>query len=194
CALELERELPRPFACAQRVGGADAERREPRELLRLGLVARGMEQLQDAERRPSQRKRGRDGAILRQPCSMSTDRPGLGERALADLACSSEIGAGVDAPRGGGDEPAFAALPEDGRRRAGDAGGEADDLRRGVLLLQCDRERLAGELESRTRERGDVAAQREGAEDERGLGGTELRGEPLFGGERLAATQQLERD
>ena len=39
-ALELERELPRPLAGAQRVRGADAERREPRELLRLGLLAR----------------------------------------------------------------------------------------------------------------------------------------------------------
>ena len=82
-ALELEREQPRPLAGAQRVRSADAERREPRELLRLGLLARGMEQLQDAERRPSQRKRGRDGAVLRQPRGMSTDRTGLGERALA---------------------------------------------------------------------------------------------------------------
>ena len=193
-ALELERELPRPLAGAQRVRGADAERREPRELLRLGLLARGMEQLQDAERRPSQRKRGRDGAILRQPGGMSTDRTGLGERALGDVARSSEIGAGVDAPRGGGDEPVLAALPEDGGRRPGDAGGEADDLGGGVLLLQRDRERLAGELERRPRERGDVAVRREGAEDESGLGGTELGGEPLLGAERLAGTEQLERD
>src|SRR6476619_2896445 len=100
---------------------------------------------------------------------MSTDRTGLGERALGDVAHSFEIGAGIDAPRGGGDEPALAALPEDGRRCPGDAGGEADDLGCGVLLLQCDRERLARELESRPRERGDVAAQRKGAEDERGL-------------------------
>ena len=42
-ALELEREQPRPLAGAQRVSGADAERREPRQLLRLRLLARGME-------------------------------------------------------------------------------------------------------------------------------------------------------
>ena len=193
-ALELERKQPRPLAGAQGVRSADAERREPRELLRLGLVARGMEQLQDAERRPSQRKRGRDGAILRQPRGMSTDRTGLGERALRDVARSSEIGAGVGPPRGGRDQPVLAALPEDGGRCAGDAGGEADDLGGGVILLQRDRERFAGELERRPRERGDVAVRREGAEDESRLGGTELGGEPLLGAERLAGTQQLERD
>ncbi len=39
-ALELEREPARPLAGAQRVCGADAERREPGELLRLRLLAR----------------------------------------------------------------------------------------------------------------------------------------------------------
>ena len=170
-ALELERELARPLAGAQRVGGADAERREPSELLRLRLLARGMEQLQNAQRRASQGQRGRDRAVSREPGGVSADRPGLGERPLGDLPRRREIGRGADAPRRSGDEPLLAALPEDRGRRPGDAGGESDDLGRGVLLLQRNRERLAGELERRARERGDVAADCEGAEEQSGLRG-----------------------
>ncbi len=128
CSLELERELPRSLAGAQRVRGADAEGREPRELLRLRLLARRVEQLQDAERRASERQRGRDSALPRQPGGVSADRPGLGERSLGDLAGRPEIGSGVDAPRRDRDESVLAALPEDGGRRPGDAGGEPHDL------------------------------------------------------------------
>ena len=193
-ALELERELPRPLAGAQRVCGADAERREPRELLGLRLLARRMEQLEDAERRASQRQRRRDGAVPREPGGVRADRAGLGERPLGDFARRREIGGGLDAPRRGGDEPVLAALPEDRGRRPGDARGEPDDLDRGVFLVQRDRERLAGQLERRARERGGVAADREGAEDESGLRRAQLGGEPLLRAERLAGTEQLERD
>ena len=194
-ALELERELARPFAGAQRVRGADAERREPRELLRLGLLARAMEQLQDARRRPSQRQRGRDGAVPRQPGGVGADRPGSASVRSATSRAGARSAAAVDAPRGGGGQsPVFAALPEDGGRRPGDAGREPDDLGRGVLLLQRDRERLAGQLERRTRERGGVAAGREGTKDESGLRGAQLGGESLLRAERLAGAEQLERD
>ncbi len=151
-ALELERELARPFAGAQRVCGADAEGREPRELLGLRLLARRMEQLQNAERRASQRQCGRDGAVEWEPGGVGADRAGLGERPLGDFARRAELGGGVDAPRRGGDEPFLAALPEDGGRRPGDARGETDDFGRGVFLLHRDRECLTGQLERRARE------------------------------------------
>ena len=193
-ALELERELARPLAGAQRVCGAHAERREPRELFRLRLLSRRMEQLQNAQRRASQRQRGRDRAILWQPGGLCADRPRFGERPLGDLAGRPEIGGCVDAPRRCGDEPFFAALPEDGGRRPGDAGGEANHLGRGVFLLHRDRERLTRQLERGTRERGDVAVDCESAEEESGLRGAQLGAEPLLRAERLAGTEQFERD
>ena len=192
--LELERKLARPLAGAQRVRGADAEGREPRELFRLRLLARRMEQLQNAQRRASQGQRGRDGAILWEPGGVSADRAGLGERAPGNLTRRPEIDGGVDAPRGAGDEPCLATLPDDGGRRPGDARGQADDLGRSVFFLQRDRECLTGQLERRTRERGDVATDCEGAEEESGLRGAQLGGESLLRAERLAGTEELERD
>ena len=193
-ALELERELARTLARAQRVCGAHAERREPRELLRLRLLSCRMEQLQNAQRRASQRQRGRDGAIMWEPGGVCAGRPGLGERPLGELARGTEIGVGVDAPRRGGDEPFLAALPENGGRRPGDAGGETNDLGRGVFLLHRDRECLTGQLERRTRERREVGADSEGAEEKGGLRSAELGAEPLLRAERIAGTEQLERD
>ena len=128
--------------------GADAERGELGELLSLRLLAGEVEQLQDAERRASQRQRGRDGARLWQPGGMGADRPGFGKRPLRQPTRLSEIGDGVDAPGGSGNEPAaLAALPEDRRRRSGDAGSEANDLRGRILLLHRDRECLACQFE-----------------------------------------------
>ena len=158
------------------------------------ILARRMEQLQNAQRRASQRQRGRDRAILWQPGGLCADRPRFGERPLGDLAGRPEIGGCVDAPRRCGDEPFLAALPEDGGRRPGDAGGEANHLGRSVFLLHRDRERLTRQLERGTRERGDVAVDCESAEEESGLRGAQLGTEPLLRAERLAGTEQLERD
>ena len=65
--LELEREEPRALTGTERVGRADAERRQPRELLRIGLLPVGMKQLEDADRRPPQRQRRRNAPVARQP-------------------------------------------------------------------------------------------------------------------------------
>jgi hypothetical protein len=54
-ALELECQQTCALTGAQGVSRPDAEGRELRELRGIGLLPRGMEQLQHAERRPSQR-------------------------------------------------------------------------------------------------------------------------------------------
>ena len=77
----------------------------------------------------------------------------------------------------------------DGRRRSGDAGGQPDDLRRSVLLVQRRRQRLACQLESRTRERGGVPVGREGAQDENRLRSAELGREPLLRAEGVAGAK-----
>src|SRR6185312_5547758 len=68
------------------------------------------------------------------------------------------------------------------------------DFVRCVLLLQRDRQRLAGQLERGSDERGRVAAGSERAQDERGLRGAQLGGDPLLGAERLARAVELDRD
>src|SRR5262249_5058336 len=133
-SLELEREEAGALAGAKRVRRADPERRELRELLRARLLPRGVEELEDAERRPAERQRRGDGALLREPCDLRGDRPGLGERPLRDAACSAEIGVDADAPGGGRDELIVAALPEDRGDRPCDAGGQAAALGRGARL------------------------------------------------------------
>ena len=125
---------------------------------------------------------------------MCLDRPRLGERALGDLARSTETAARLEAPRRAGHEAVAALLPQDRGRRPGDDGGEADDLRGGVLLVHGGGERLAGQLEGRARQRGSVPTGRKGAEHERRLGRAQLRGESLLGAERLSGPEQLERD
>ena len=185
---------PRALAGAERMGGPDAERREPGELFRVRFLAGGMEQLEDTDRRPAEWQRRRDFAILRQPGGAHAHRPGLGERRLRNRTRRTEIGAGVDPPRGGGDEVSVAALPEDRSRRAGHGGGEADDLRGGMLLVKSSCERLAGQLQRRARERRGVASGREGTENESGQRRTQLGGESLLRAERLAGTEQLDRD
>src|SRR5205823_5443375 len=97
-ALELEREQACPFAGAQRVCGANAERREARQLLGLGLLSCAMEQLEDAERRPAEGQGRRDSAVARKSCGVHADRPRLDERPLRNLTRSPEIGRGTDAP------------------------------------------------------------------------------------------------
>ena len=164
------------------------------ELLGLRLLTRRMEELQNPERRASERQSGRDRAILWEPGDVSAGRTGLGERPLGDFARRPELGVGVDAPGRGGDEPVLAALPEDGARGPGDARGETDDFCCSVFLLQRDHECLAGQLERWARERGDVVADRKRAEKERGLCGAQLRGESLLRAERLAGPEQLDRD
>ena len=153
-----------------------------------------MEQLEDAQRRPSQRQRRRDGVVLREPGGLRANRSGLGKRTLGNLTSRAEIGGDFDVPRRAEDEAVVAALPENGAGGAGQAGGEPDHLHRGVLLVQRRRQRLTGELERRAGERGRVPAGREGAKDESRLGGAQLCGEPLLRTERISRSEQLERD
>ncbi len=192
--LELEREEARVLARPERMRCADPERRQPCELLRIRLLARAMEQLQHAERRPAERQRGRYRRVLREPGDLHRGGFRLCESTFRDLSRRLETRGRLDSPRSGGDERTVATLPEDGGGSPCDPGGEADDLGRGVLLFQRDRERLAGQLECRPHERRDVAAAAERAQHERSLRGTQLGGNPLLCPERLAQAVELDRD
>ena len=119
---------------------------------------------------------------------------GSGEGTFRDLAGRLETRGRVDSPRGGGDERIVATLPEDGCGSACNPCGEADDLGRRVLLFQGERERLAGQLERRPRERRDVAATAERAEHESSLRSTQLDGNSLLCPERLTGSVELDRD
>jgi hypothetical protein len=151
-ALELERETPRPLSRTKRVSRAHAERRQHRELFRVRLFLSGMKELQDADRRTPERECRRDGAVLGQPRSVRAHRARPAERAQRGLTRRAEIGAGFEAPRGARDEIAFATLPEDRGRRTGHPGRQPHDFRRRILLVQRNRERLAGQLERRAHE------------------------------------------
>ena len=130
---------------------------------------------------PAERQRGRDRAVPREPGDVSARPARFGERTFSATSAPARDRPSASTPHeAAGTKPVVAALPEDRGGRPCDSGGEANDLGRGVLLLQRNRERLAGELERRPRERRDVAADGEGTEDESGLRGAELGGEPLL--------------
>ena len=174
------------------MGGADAECRQPRELLRVGLVAFGMKQLEHAERGPAEPQRRGDGARRRKSGGVRANRPRFGERPLRNLARRTEIGRRLETPRRAWKESAVAALPEDRSGGAGDTGGEPHDLGRRVVFMKRRRERLAGQFERRACERGRVPVGCEGTKDERRLGRTQLGGEALPRSKRLAGAIDLE--
>src|SRR5581483_5087056 len=112
-----------------------AEGRELRQLLGLGALSDRVEELEDADGRPAERKRRRDGAALRQALGgQRAHLARLRERPLGQLARAGEIGLVLDAVGAADREPRVAALPEDRGPRAGDRRRDAGDLRGGVLL------------------------------------------------------------
>ena len=128
------------------MGRTDAEGREPRQLIRIGLVPCCVEQLEDAEGRASEGQCRRDGALRRKTGGVRPNRRRRSERPFRDLARRTEIGGGVDAPGRAQGESVLAALPEDRGRCSGDPGREPDDFHRGILLVERHRERFTCEL------------------------------------------------
>ena len=197
CALTLEVELEcaRPCGRSERVRRPDPEGREARELGFVRLLVGGEQELQDADRWLPERQDRRDAAARRQVLGRDrSDGNALLERLGGELACRSDLAAGVEAVRAGKEEPPVFLLPQQPDARSDEVRCDTADLRRRVGLVERRGQCLAHELEhGRTGKLDSVAVARgERAEHERGVMRGELGAEALRFREVLPHAVELE--
>ena len=157
----------------KRLRGADAERREQRELRGVRLVAGSEEELEQPDGRLAERQRRRDRRSPPAAAPPDRPRPARARRAPSARARARSRGRRPRRARTTRRaQPAVLARSQTSpTRRADDVRRDAGELGRGVGSLERRGERFTCELERRMGERlgAAVLAGRERAQDERGL-------------------------